>query len=118
MNVYLLSFIFYSSSELRQAEERAAIAEQFEILQKLRSDHVGLKKRNFYLSNRLVHYFKKQKVTIILDLIYMVPTTLKMTYHTFSFDYKRENRFKVLTYKLPGQWFCFCINYVKTNTIV
>lgn len=78
MNV--LTFIFYSSSELRLAEERAAIAEQFEILQRLRSDHVGLKKRNFYLSNRLVNYFKKQKVDVGFDLYVIYNLKDKLSY--------------------------------------
>jgi len=56
------SVVSISSAELRLAEERSAIAQQFEVLMKLRSEHVSLRKKGFHLTNRLVQYFKRQKM--------------------------------------------------------
>ncbi|KAG8268896.1 Coiled-coil domain-containing protein 96 [Homalodisca vitripennis] len=56
-----------SSEELRMIEERAEIEKQYETLVKLRIEKMGVKKKAFFLNNKLMHYFKKQKGLLHLN---------------------------------------------------
>ncbi|XP_054286919.1 glutamic acid-rich protein-like isoform X1 [Macrosteles quadrilineatus] len=54
--------ITVTSEEIKQAEENALKAQQFESLMKLRTEHQTLRKRTLFLTSKLIQYFRKQKM--------------------------------------------------------